>query len=421
MKKIPLHSLVIMVGPSGAGKSTIITRKFQPYEVVSSDAIRQELVGDFQRQDVNPQVFREINRRITLKLNLGERVVVDATNLRKEDRMNITNIGLALGVPVFYVVVNRTLEEKIATQGWRSDVPGLVAKHEDVFRRNERDILRGDGVAYVIDTRKEDFEAVMKIPSSNVVGAIKQRGYKGAMAVGDVHGMKESLKSAIDWASARNLFMVFLGDVLDYGPDSLECVTLVHDLVVRGKAIMVIGNHERKIERWFDQVKTGEVRLKLSDGNRATTNLVEALGEVDRRKFECKFRALLNLSRNHWVLLDTLFTHGAAEAAMFDSDAHRLTGKLETLALFGEVDGVNNAKGEGYPNRVYTWVDRIPQGKRVVVGHDIRSTGAPLIANASNGSQAIFLDTGCGKGGHLTTAHLLFKGDSLEVAAFTTH
>lgn len=412
-----------MVGPSGAGKSTIITKHFQPYEVVSSDAIREELVGDFQRQDVNQQVFREVSRRIALKLGLGERVVVDATNLRKDDRMNVTNIGVNLGVPVFYVVVDRSLDAKLLTQGWRAEVPGLVRKHDELFRRNERDILRGDGVAYVVDTRKEEFEVVEKIDGrGDVVAQMKARGFKGAMGIGDVHGMKESLKSAIDWASARNLFMLFLGDVLDYGPDSLECVSLVHDLVTRGKAIMVVGNHERKIERWFDQVKQGEVRLKLSHGNEATTKLVEALSEADRRKFECKFRALLNLSRNHWVVGNMCFTHGAAEPEMFDIHSHRLSGKLETMALFGEVDGTNPAKGDGYPNRVYTWCERVPAGKTVVVGHDIRSTGAPVQVHNEQGGHAVFLDTGCGKGGHLTTAHILFLPDGqLELSAFTMH
>jgi protein phosphatase len=216
---------------------------------------------------------------------------------------------------------------------------------------------------------------------------------------------------------------VFLGDVLDYGPDSLDCVSIVHDIVSRGKGIMVLGNHERKIERWFDQVKQGEVRLKLSHGNEATTKLVEALGESDRRKFECKFRALLNLSRNHWVISNFLFTHGAAEPEMFSSTAHRLTGRMETMALFGEVDNtVKSQKGDGYPNRVYTWCERVPEGKTVVVGHDIRSTGAPVQVHNTQGGHAVFLDTGCGKGGHLTTAHILINEDeTLKIAAFTTH
>src|SRR5690606_8383188 len=110
----------------------------------------------------------------------------------------------------FYVVVNRSLEDKEATGGWRNEVPGLIRKHDDVFAENEKDILRGDNVANVIDTRKEDFMAVRKFDTNHPIRTIQQAGYKGLMAVGDVHGMRESLKSAIDWATARNLFMLFL-------------------------------------------------------------------------------------------------------------------------------------------------------------------------------------------------------------------
>lgn len=422
MKKIPLHSLVVMVGPSGAGKSTLIAQKFPAYEVVSSDAIREELTGDFTRQDINDVVFREVHRRAALKLDLGERVVIDATNLRKKDRQGLVEIGQRHGVSIFYVVVNRPLAEKEATQGWRADHNGLVSKHHEIFVSNEKEILRGDNVANVIDTRKEEFEVVQKLSSTNLLEDIKSRGFAGVMPIGDVHGMRESLKNAIDWASARNMFMMFLGDIVDYGPDSIECVNLVYDIVMRGKGALVMGNHERKIERWIEQSARGDVRLKLSEGNRATTNQVEALTPDLRRKFEAKYAALLAFSRHHWVIGDTtLFVHGAAEPEMFDIKTSRLSGRFETMALFGEVDNTAKVRDDGYPNRIYSWVDRIPAGKCVVVGHDIRSNTKPLEVKGSRGGTAIFMDTGSGKGGRLTTADMIFDGDRLVLKNYTFH
>lgn len=420
MKRIPLHSLVIMVGPSGAGKSTLISKKFPSYEVVSSDAIREELTGDFMRQDINDIVFREVHRRIALKLDLGERVVVDATNLRRRDRIGFAEIGLRHGVPIYYIVVNRSLSEKESTQGWHANVHGLVKKQHDIFLANEREILRGDHIANVIDTRAEDFEVVSKLPKTNILSAIKARGHKGIMAVGDVHGMSEALKSALDWASARNLFVVFLGDIIDHGPNSLECVDRIYDIVMRGKGILAIGNHERKIDRWIDQSRDGEIRVKLSDGNKVTTRAIEALNIEARRKFENKFKALLSFARHHWIIGDTMFVHGAAEPEMFNIQSVRLTGRFESIALFGEVDNTVR-RDDGYPNRIYTWVDRIPQGKRVIVGHDIRSSFKPLIVSGAQGGEAIFMDTGSGKGGRLTTADIMFNGDQLVVKNFTTH
>ena len=423
MKRIPLHSLVIMVGPACSGKSRTASRKFDPYEIMSSEDVRYELTGDYRRMDINDVVFKEIHRRTQLKLELGERVVVDATNLRKKDRMGLADIALRIGVPVFYIVCQRTLDDKIAgaKRSWRGSATGIVIKHDNVFRTNERDILRGDGVANVIDTRSEDFEVVTKLDNNNLKKIIEFRGYRGLMVIGDVHGMLEPLKNATEWATQRNLFCVFLGDILDYGPNSLECVDHVYNIVTRGRGICLIGNHERKIARWLDQVKHNDVRVSLSDGNKVTTKAIEALALDARKKFETRYKALLGFSKHHWIVGDTMFTHGAAEPEMFDINSARLTGKFETMALFGEVDNNAPPRTDGYPNRIYEWVNRIPAGKRVMVGHDIRSTVKPLFVKGDLGGEAYFMDTGSGKGGRLTSADILFQGDELVVKNFAYH
>jgi protein phosphatase len=423
MKRIPLHSLVIMVGPAGGGKTHLTSLKFDPYEIMSSEEIRYELSGDYQRLDINDVVFKEIHRRTQLKLELGERVVVDATNLRKKDRMSLADIGSRTGVPIFYIVCNRNLETKLsdAKRSWRLSATGTISKHEHVFRTNERDILRGDGIANVIDFRNEDFEVVSKLTNIDLKKVIENRGYRGIMVVGDVHGMIEPLKNATEWATQRKLFCVFLGDILDYGINSLECVDHVYSIVTRGRGISLIGNHERKIERWLEQVKHNDVRVRLSDGNKVTTRAIEALASDARRKFETRYRALLGFSRHHWIIGNTLFTHGAAEPEMFDITSARLTGKFETMALFGEVDNTAPQRADGYPTRIYEWVNRIPQGKQVMVGHDIRSTVKPLLVRGSQGGVAYFMDTGSGKGGRLTSADVFFQGDELVVQNFKYH
>lgn len=422
MAKIPLHCLVLMVGPSGSGKSTLASNLFDAYEIISSDAIRQELVGDFRRQDINHLVFKEVHRRADLKLSIGERAVIDATHLNRRDRLASAMVATKYGVPVFYVVVNRPLEEKLTTGGWRLEVDGLIERHDSQFKSSEREILRGDGVATVIDSRVESFDVVKKLPWGDILDEIKKRGFAGIMAIGDVHGMREPLKNAIDTALRRNLFMLFLGDVLDYGPDPLECINLAYDNVVRGRAGFIIGNHERKIERWLQQSRKGEVKVRLSHGNIVTVEAIQALDEQERHRFEHKFTALMSLARNHFVVGDALFTHGAAEPAMFEIEAPRLSGKLESLALYGEVDPNNQFREDGYPNRIYEWTNRIPEGKLIVVGHDIRSNIQPLVVNGNGGGQTIFLDTGSGKGGRLTSALLKFTNTSaLQVESFVNH
>lgn len=418
MKRIPLHCLVILVGPTGSGKTSLAHEKFPAYEILSADKIREELTGDAERFDINDITFREIHRRMHIKLELGERVVIDAVNVRRKDRVALADAGKKLGVSVYYLVVNRPLLEIL--EGYDPAKHEAITKQYELFSSNERDILRGDHIANVVDSRTEAFEAVRKLNPNDLINDIKDRGFQGIMAVGDVHGVAESMKNALDWSIQRNLFTMFLGDIVDYGPDPLECVDRVYDQVVRGKAAMIVGNHERKIERWLEQSKRGEIRVRLSEGNRVTTRAIEALSFEQRKRFEFKFKALLGFSRHHWLVGDTMFVHGSAEPEMFNINTPRLTGKHETSALFGEVDN-SVQRADGFPNRVYNWVNRIPAGRQVIVGHDIRSTVKPLVSEGTAGGAAIFMDTGCGKGGRLTTADLLFEGDKLVLKCFTSH
>ena len=70
-------------------------------------------------------------------------------------------------------------------------------------------------------------------------------------------------------------------------------------------------------------------------------------------------------------------------------------------ALYGEPTGRRQA--DGFPERSLDWVNRIPAGLTVYCGHDRRSRdGRPWITAGTRGGRAVFLDTGAGKGGHLS-------------------
>lgn len=70
-------------------------------------------------------------------------------------------------------------------------------------------------------------------------------------------------------------------------------------------------------------------------------------------------------------------------------------------ALFGQPTG--RTRHDGYPERSLRWVDRIPFGLTVYCGHDRRSLdGRPYRRLGAQGGEAVFIDTGAGKGGHLS-------------------
>ena len=101
----------------------------------------------------------------------------------------------------------------------------------------------------------------------------------------------------------------------------------------------------------------------------------------------------------------SVFVHGGFHTAMLETDApeHGLDRAHGVLAraLYGEPTG--RTQSDGYPERSLRWVDRIPAGITVYCGHDRRSSdGRPYTRRGAAGGSAVFLDTGAGKGGHLS-------------------
>lgn len=144
--------MALLVGPSGAGKSTYARQHFNDSWVISSDALRREYCGDFKSQERNDDVFEAMRRLARARLECGLPVIIDATNLRRRDRLAFVSLVPA-GTCVEYVVVDRPLLEKLRDAGWRSGVMvkgrPLVEAHHDRFQSSLKDILAGDGLPNV--------------------------------------------------------------------------------------------------------------------------------------------------------------------------------------------------------------------------------------------------------------------------------
>ena len=200
--------------------------------------------------------------------------------------------------------------------------------------------------------------------------------------VGDVHGDLSGFRAA---ASGEH-FIVQLGDLVDHGPDSAGVLDLMFDLIDTGRGLFILGNHDFKLAR-------------VLSGGKVTIGPALSL-TLDRLDEDLSSRALAEISRAPaWLHRgDALFVHGGFHTAMIDAPAPQT---VLGRALYGEATGRRQA--DGFPERSLAWVDRIPPGLTVYCGHDQRSTdGRPWRINGRGGGQAIFLDTGAGKGGHLS-------------------
>jgi protein phosphatase len=207
--------------------------------------------------------------------------------------------------------------------------------------------------------------------------------------VGDVHGDA----AAFAYAIATDRFIIQLGDLTDHGPDSGKTLSMMFDLVESGRGLFILGNHDLKL-----------ARVLAGDFVRAEPVVQATINQMDEA---LKKRALrLIADAPVWLCHGSaLFVHGGFHTSMLENPSpenklERPSGPI-ARALYGEPTG--RMQPDGYPERSLRWVDRIPAGLTVYCGHDRRSSdGRPYVRVGTMGGTAIFLDTGAGKGGHLS-------------------
>lgn len=206
--------------------------------------------------------------------------------------------------------------------------------------------------------------------------------------VGDVHGDATGFAAAC--ATAR--FIVQLGDLVDDGPDTPGALRLMFGLLDEGRGLFLLGNHDYKLARALrgDAVQRSAA-LEATIASLDPATAARALEEI--------------MKAPSWIAAGhALFVHGGFHRAMLAAPARMMAAPRDPLlarALYGQTTG--RVTGAGRPERLLDWIGQIPAGCTVYCGHDQRSAnGRPLTIENGDGGKAIFMDTGAGKGGHLS-------------------
>ena len=224
------------------------------------------------------------------------------------------------------------------------------------------------------------------------------------LVVGDVHNNFVGMMDAYNYARLNQLRIIFVGDIVDYGKDAQNTILFAQYLAKTKKAQFVKGNHDDKIYRYAkgNDVKYHPAAME-STVNALTNTLVESA-----------FFDLYDSMNDYINFGNTYITHGAFIKDFWE-DSSLVSDTINRGFLYGEIDSNKHMieyNGQMYPHRVYDWVDYIPSGVTVVVGHDRspfealptfdKNLSDVLIKENNAGGTAIFTDTGSGKGGFLS-------------------
>lgn len=130
-----MSKLIVMVGLPGSGKS-YRARELQRIinaEIISSDAIRKELLKNENDQSNNELVFKTLYNRIRELLNQGRNAILDATNTSLKVRLHVMEEVKECKCEKIAYIMTTSVEECIKRDCERERTVG-----EDVIRKFER-------------------------------------------------------------------------------------------------------------------------------------------------------------------------------------------------------------------------------------------------------------------------------------------
>ena len=395
---VPELSLICLVGVSGSGKSTFARNHFAPFEVLSSDFCRGLVSGDENDQSATAAAFDVLQFIAGKRFDGGHLTVVDATNVQSEARRGLVELARAhdvLPVAVVLDLPESICQDRTAARADRDFGPQVVKRQHDQLRRSLRHLGKeGFRKVHVLRTEQEVADAV--IVREKLLNDFRHE-HGPFDVIGDVHGCRAELEALltelgysfrsddqgrpVDAVPPHGRKALFVGDLVDRGPDTPGVLRLVMGMVAAGHALCVPGNHENKLVRAL-QGRQAQVSHGLE------TTLAQLAGEPP--EFREQVQQFCYGLVSHLVLDDGRLV--VAHAGLKQQYHGRASARVRSFALYGDTTGETDEFG--LPVR-YPWAQDYRGAAMVLYGH----TPTPVPEWVNN---TMCLDTGCVFGGALT-------------------
>ncbi len=192
-------------------------------------------------------------------------------------------------------------------------------------------------------------------------------------AIGDIHGCSTALEALIKAIDPRpDDTLVVLGDMIDWGPDSRDCVRQLIDLSGRCRLVPILGNHEERMLQALDSDSALRSWLDLGGDRTLLSYPYDGTNIIDPAHVEF-VRGFVDFHETD----DFIFAH-----AGYDPDLPM--DRQPSLKLRWEF--LDQAHQRPHAS-----------GKTVIVGHTPQTSGEVLDLG-----HIICIDTDCSRGGWLT-------------------
>ncbi len=400
--KIPELSLVVLIGVSGSGKSSFAKKHFKRTEILSSDECRALVSDDENSLAATKDAFEVLYYIAGKRLKSGLLTIIDATNVQKESRKGLVELARefhCLPVAIVLDLSEKICKERNQNRPERNFGSHVIRQQKQQLKRSIRG-LKEEGFRhiYVLKTL-EEVDAVTKITREKLYN--DKNDESGPFdIIGDVHGCFDELCEMLlklgyiinrfqengenykhRVTHPENRKVIFLGDLVDRGPDSVNVLRLVMCMVNSGIAYCVPGNHDLKLQKYLNGKD-----VSLKHGLEETVKQLE----LETETFKKTVKEFLYGLISHYV-----FDNGklvVAHAGLKEDMQGRGSGAVRSFCLYGETTG--EIDEFGLPVR-YNWAKEYRGKAKVVYGHT--PVPEPEWLN-----RTIDIDTGCVFGGKLT-------------------
>lgn len=293
---LKLHTVVLLIGPSNAGKSYFsknflipgIEKSFAIHGLrihkpvisyISSDDCRRESLGDktahkyeSRMLQVSEKAFKTLHQRIDTAMEYPHNahfIIVDTTGLDENFRKRVIAQAKSGNYNVAAVVFDyKNGDEYFRHVDDASKDKRILFKHLEKLRKNVWKTINRDTYDQIFKIKSKDFDQYpVSISSMGIYESCFLDPTLKYDVIGDVHGCLDELKELLyklGYTSSNTddgmnfeitpppgRGLVFVGDLIDKGPESKKLLEIVHAHRNEPWLKVVKGNHENFVFKYL--------------------------------------------------------------------------------------------------------------------------------------------------------------------------